>query len=168
MRDGETIVSVSVHGQRVAGVVKWVKDAYGFVQSATHAEDLFYHSSEVKAHRTLEAGDEVEFLVVRNPFTGKLNATQIHLLNAAAPPHASANPSPLQHAETAGMVERMKSLCFSDAQIQDALVSFQAHLPSGGGAGGAASSSALRMPGLSQGAAGAAGAGKPFTLNLKP
>ena len=28
----DAIVAVSVHGQRVAGVVKWIKDAYGFVQ----------------------------------------------------------------------------------------------------------------------------------------
>ena len=40
-----------------------------------HAEDLFYHGSEVRSSRLLCASDEVEFLVVRNPFTGKLNGS---------------------------------------------------------------------------------------------
>ena len=79
-RNGKQILA-SIRGNREMGVVKWVKESYGFIQSAAHAEDLFYHGSEVRSSRPLCATDEVEFLVVRNPFTGKLNATQIHLLH---------------------------------------------------------------------------------------
>jgi len=46
-----------------------------------HAEDLFYHGSEVRSSRLLCATDEVEFLVVRNPFTGKLNGTTSCLIS---------------------------------------------------------------------------------------
>ena len=84
-RNGKRI-SASIRGNREVGVVKWVKESYGFIQSAAHAEDLFYHGSEVRSSRPLCATDEVEFLVVRNPFTGKLNATQIHLLHPNGPP----------------------------------------------------------------------------------
>ena len=75
-RSGKQVMA-SIRGNREVGVVKWVKESYGFIQSAAHAEDLFYHGSEVRANRLLCATDEVEFLVVRNPFTGKLNATQV-------------------------------------------------------------------------------------------
>ncbi len=71
---------VSIRGDREVGVVKWVKvreggwgglttgkESYGFIQSLSHTEDLFYHISEVRAPRQLQSGDEVEFLVVMSP-----------------------------------------------------------------------------------------------------
>ena len=84
-RNGKQVIA-SIRGNREVGVVKWVKESYGFIQSAAHAEDLFYHGSEVRASRLLCATDEVEFLVVRNPFTGKLNATQVRELPPPLPP----------------------------------------------------------------------------------
>jgi cold shock CspA family protein len=64
--------------------VKWVKDSYGFIQSPFHTEDLFYHASEhcneAGVTVPLSSGQEVEFVIVKNALTGKLNATQIHLL----------------------------------------------------------------------------------------
>ena len=47
-QNGKQIVA-SIRGNREMGIVKWVKESYGFIQSASHAEDLFYHGSEVKA-----------------------------------------------------------------------------------------------------------------------
>jgi cold shock CspA family protein len=75
---------VRLNGERSLGVVKWVKDSYGFIQSPFHTEDLFYHASEhcsdLGITIPLVPGQEVEFLIVKNALTGKLNATQIHLL----------------------------------------------------------------------------------------
>lgn len=43
-------IFISIRGNREVGVVKWVKESYGFIQSASHAEDLFYHGSEVSTN----------------------------------------------------------------------------------------------------------------------
>jgi cold shock CspA family protein len=80
---------VRLNGERSIGVVKWVKDSYGFIQSPFHTEDLFYHASEhcndLGVTVPLSSGQEVEFLIVKNALTGKLNATQIHLLVRSDP-----------------------------------------------------------------------------------
>ena len=80
---------VRLNGERSIGVVKWVKDSYGFIQSPFHTEDLFYHASEhcndLGVTIPLSSGQEVEFLIVKNALTGKLNATQIHLLLRSDP-----------------------------------------------------------------------------------
>jgi cold shock CspA family protein len=80
---------VRLNGERSIGVVKWVKDSYGFIQSPFHTEDLFYHASEhsndLGVTIPLSSGQEVEFLIVKNALTGKLNATQIHLLVRSDP-----------------------------------------------------------------------------------
>jgi cold shock CspA family protein len=80
---------VRLNGERSLGVVKWVKDSYGFIQSPFHTEDLFYHASEhcsdLGVTMPLASGQEVEFLIVKNALTGKLNATQIHLLVRSDP-----------------------------------------------------------------------------------
>jgi len=151
-QNGKQILA-SIRGNREMGIVKWVKESYGFIQSASHAEDLFYHGSEVRANRLLMAGDEVEFLVVRNPFTGKLNATQIYLINGADSPVAlqgggspagSSALAPLATAESLNQffagenndeinqfIDRMSSMGFSIAQIEESLRSFHANISGG-------------------------------------
>jgi len=49
------------------GVIKWVKESYGFIESSAYTEDLFYHQSSTP--HALFPKDKVRFRVARNPLT---------------------------------------------------------------------------------------------------
>jgi hypothetical protein len=49
------------------GVIKWVKESYGFIECSAYLEDLFYHRSSTP--HALFPKDKVRFRVVRNPLT---------------------------------------------------------------------------------------------------
>eukprot|EP00163_Fabomonas_tropica_P003938 TRINITY_DN13492_c0_g1_i1.p1 TRINITY_DN13492_c0_g1~~TRINITY_DN13492_c0_g1_i1.p1 ORF type:complete len:1237 (-),score=261.76 TRINITY_DN13492_c0_g1_i1:506-4216(-) len=73
-------------GPRLSGIVKFIKDSYGFVLCHHYDEDLFYHSRNVEGNTVLQEGDHVEFNVALNTKTGKTNAVRVKLIER---PHGS-------------------------------------------------------------------------------
>eukprot|EP00741_Cyanophora_paradoxa_P015780 tig00020904_g15235.t1 len=86
----------SATGPRQVGSVKHVVGTYGFIQPDTGEGDLFYHTSQVESGVTLKKNDKVDYSVVHNMQTGKLNAIDVRLLvpaPATSPDGSSEGPS---------------------------------------------------------------------------
>lgn len=65
---GDLLMSSSVDERAWSfGVIKWVKESYGFIECSSYLEDLFYHQSSTL--HTLKPMDRVQFRVVHNPIT---------------------------------------------------------------------------------------------------
>eukprot|EP00474_Spongospora_subterranea_P008727 CRZ09185.1 hypothetical protein [Spongospora subterranea] len=68
---------------RETGVVITVKDAFGFIRCAEREEKLFFHFSSMvntSPKREVDRGDEVSFVVLSDPETKRLSASQVLIL----------------------------------------------------------------------------------------
>ena len=67
------------------GTVKWfnAKKGYGFIQPSSGEKDIFIHVTQMEKtglHRLFD-GQQVSFEVFKDSHSGKLAATEIHLIS---------------------------------------------------------------------------------------
>ncbi|XP_064387702.1 cold shock domain-containing protein E1-like [Halichondria panicea] len=68
--------------ETVQGIVKTMKDSFGFIERADLVKDIFFHYSEVTGESSVEVGSCVEFVVQNRQ--GKDVAANIQLLSAGS------------------------------------------------------------------------------------